>query len=92
MHSWGIAIDVNPQDNRGIYFKNEDDAPAFDVDEGFRDDEWLETWPEGMPPQFVGAFQSVGFAWGADWNEDGDTTDHTYLDPMHFELRDRSKK
>lgn len=82
-HSWGIAVDTNPGQNRGIYFKKNDVPEAFS-------DLWWDWWPIGMPEAFVRAWQSVGFAWGADWDEDGTSTDHTFVDPMHFELRDRS--
>jgi hypothetical protein len=83
-HSWGIAVDVNPSENRGIYFKKGEQPEAFS-------DLWFDHWPKGMPREFVEAWQSVGWAWGADWDEDGKSTDHTYLDPMHFELVDRSE-
>lgn len=26
------------------------------------------------------------FRWGADWDRDGDWTDHSFVDPMHFEI------
>ena len=45
----------------------------------------MKYWPKGVPRGFVEAFQSCGFAWGSDWDEDGLTTDHTWQDPMHNE-------
>lgn len=83
-HAFATALDINHGQNRGIYFKR-GEAP------GMFSDEWWDTWPEGIPEAAVRALQSVGFAWGADWDEDGETADHRYMDPMHFELRDRSK-
>jgi len=82
-HSWGIAVDINPMNNRGIYFKKGKAPEAWS-------DGWNDKWPKGMPKEFVQAWQSVGWAWGADWDEDGTSVDHTYLDQMHFELVDRS--
>jgi len=83
MHSFGIAVDVDPSHNRSRYFKR-GKGPELGTPE------WYEAWPDGLPRRFVEAFQSVGFAWGGDWDEDGTSLDHTYLDPQHFELRDRS--
>jgi len=77
-HSYGIAVDVNPQDNSAITF-NKGKSPKAWTPEYFR------YWPKSVPEAFVQAFTSCGFAWGSDWNEDGKTDDHTFLDPMHFE-------
>lgn len=85
MHSWGIAIDIYPKANRSRYFPRGQGPEQFS-------EQWWALWPDGMPEAFVRAFQSVGFTWGADWDEDGSSLDHTYRDPMHFELRDRSKQ
>jgi hypothetical protein len=83
MHSWGIALDINPQWNKGVYFKRGEAPEAWS-------EAWEKIWPHGLPKAFVQAMQSVGFASGMDWNEDGRTNDHRYIDPMHMELRDRS--
>ncbi len=77
-HSWGIAVDVNATDNRARSFKKGTVPEAWSS-------EWMKLWPKGLPQPFVQAFQSCGFAWGSDWDEDGDVTDHTFSDPMHFE-------
>lgn len=81
-HSWGVAIDINPDENELLRFKRGETPEAWS--EG-----WMKSWPIGLPKEFVSAFQSVGFAWGADWNQDGTTTDHVDIDPMHFELVNR---
>lgn len=78
MHSWGIAIDINPHTNFSKTFTKGQAPEAWSP-------EYMKIWPNGMPREFVEAFTSCGFAWGSDWDEDGLTHDHTYLDPMHFE-------
>ena len=78
VHSWGAAVDINPQWNRAITFPRGKTPKAWS-------DEWKECWPHGLPREVVEAFKSCGFAWGSDWDEDGDVTDHTWGDPMHFE-------
>lgn len=85
LHSWGIAVDVNSRDNRGIEYKRGEKVPKY-----FSDD-WKRTWPRGVPRTFVDAFLSVGFTWGGDWDGDGRSDDHTFLDPMHFELTDPTR-
>ncbi len=82
-HSWGIAVDIRPRDNRSLRFAPGRAPEAFSR-------EWRRLWPNGMPESFVRAWESCGWAWGADWDEDMSSADHTYLDPMHFELVDRS--
>ena len=83
VHSWGLAVDINPHLNAAKYFPKDAVPKAFSK-------EYFDVWPRGLPQAFVHAFESCGFASGIDWDEDGDTTDHTYLDPMHFEWVDRS--
>lgn len=70
-HSWGIAFDINPQDNKGIHYRRGEAPKPFS-------EEWKQIWPKGMDKAFVDAIKSVGFGSGADW--------HSFLDPMHFEL------
>jgi hypothetical protein len=79
MHSWGIAVDINPHTNFSRVFEKGQAPKAWS-------EEYLKIWPNGVPRAFVEAMQSAGFAWGSDWDEDGLTHDHTYLDPMHFEF------
>ena len=81
-HSWGIAVDIDPQYNKAITFKKGQVPEAWS-------EEWMRIWPKGLPEPFVNAMQSCGFAWGSDWDEDGLTNDHTFQDPMHFEWIDR---
>lgn len=78
MHSWGIAIDVDPHRNFSRVFPRGQAPKAWS-------DDYMAIWPDGVPKAFVDAMASCGFAWGSDWDEDGLTDDHTYLDPMHFE-------
>jgi hypothetical protein len=78
MHSFGAAFDVNPPDNSGMHYSRGNSPSAYS-------DRYMKRWPKGVPAEFVQAFNSCGFAWGSDWNEDGRTEDHTFLDPMHFE-------
>jgi hypothetical protein len=81
MHSWGIAVDINPQYNFTKTFKRGAGPKAWS-------EEYYKIWPEGktVPRELVQAFSSCGFAWGSDWDEDGISTDHTFYDPMHFEF------
>jgi hypothetical protein len=78
MHSWGIAVDINPHENFAKTFKKGEAPKAWSP-------EYNAIWPNGVPKAFVEAFTSCGFAWGSDWDEDGLVHDHTFLDPMHFE-------
>jgi len=77
-HSWGVAVDINPRENFSRRFRRGEAPVAWS-------DEYMAIWPNGVPRAFVEAFQSCGFAWGSDWDEDGESTDHRYYDPMHFE-------
>lgn len=81
-HAFGCACDINAEDNRLIRF-----GAGHAPEPGSA--EWQRHWPAGLSKAFVDAFCSVGFAWGADWDQDGASSDHTDLDPMHFELVDR---
>jgi hypothetical protein len=71
-HAFGIAFDINPEDNKAIRYRHSRDKP-----EPFSD-EWWGVYPKGMPKSFVDAIKSVGFGWGGDWS--------TFSDAMHFEL------
>jgi hypothetical protein len=81
LHSWAIAVDFTPQVNRGV-----------DVAKGKAPQAWTPEWDKLFPPDprrvtrnVVRAMASCGYAWGSDWDEDGLTTDETWLDTMHFE-------
>lgn len=82
IHSWGLAVDFDPHKNFAKKFKRGKTPKAYS-------DEWDRIYPDGIPREAVDAMISVGFSWGSDWDEDGDTRDHTYCDPMHFEFADR---
>lgn len=60
LHSWGVAIDINPSSN-----------PAQTI----TDDSQLRT---DMPPEFIEAFENVGFLWGGHFKG-------AFKDPMHFQ-------
>lgn len=79
MHSWGIAVDINPRENFTKFYKPKGTGPKA------WGDEYMKVWPGGVPQALVEAFTSCGFAWGSDWDEDGISEDHTFYDPMHFE-------
>ena len=83
-HSWGIAVDFDPHKNFSRTFDKGGAPEAWS-------DEYFDIWPDGLPQAFVEAMQSCGWAWGSDWDEDGATDDHTYLDPMHFEWVNRKR-
>lgn len=83
LHSWGIAVDIDPQYNRAVTFKKGQVPEAWTP-------EWMKIWPKGLSRKFVEAMQSCGFCWGSDWDGDGLTHDHTFQDPMHFEWVNRS--
>ena len=70
-HSWGIAVDINPKDNRLKRYKRGSAPEPWS-------DEWHEVWPKGVPEMLVQAFKEAGFTWGGDWE--------TTPDPMHMQL------
>lgn len=70
-HAWGIANDVNPDDNQAHEFAPGKTPIPWSP-------EWVSIWPRGVPRGVVDAFKSCGFAWGGDWKG--------FVDPMHFEL------
>ena len=78
MHALGGAFDIDSKRNRGLQFKRGKSPKAWTP-------EYYKIWPDGVPEEFVQALSSCGFAWGNDWDEDGSTDDHRWLDPMHFE-------
>lgn len=84
-HAFGAGVDFDPKRNWYKVYKRKGLAPAP------WSEDYMRIWPDGVDQEFVAALQSVGFSWGSDWDSDGDTTDHTFLDPMHFELVDRRK-
>lgn len=71
-HSFGIAFDINPKDNKAQRFKSKLAVPPpWSPD-------WMKIWPNGMDRAFVEAIESVGFRWGGRWKP--------WTDKMHFEL------
>lgn len=70
-HSWGIAIDIDPDRNFAKTFKPATATPAP------WSPAWNAIWPKGLPQAFVEAMESVGFRWGGRWKG--------FCDPMHFE-------
>lgn len=70
-HSWGIAFDVNPADNKLRRYKRGTAPKPWSP-------EWWEVWPNGVSEKLVQAFKEAGLAWGGDWQ--------TVPDPMHFQL------
>jgi len=71
MHSWAIALDINPQNNKLRRFKRGEAPEPFS-------DEWRATWPSGLSESIARAFEEAGFLWGGRWE--------TTPDPMHFQL------
>lgn len=71
-HSWGIAVDVNPNQNQAKTYSKLVLSPKPWTPG------WREIWPNGVDEAFVTAFESVGFSWGGRWQ--------SFRDPMHFEL------
>jgi len=70
-HSWGIAFDINPPDNKLKRYKR-GTAPKP------HSPEWWAVWPKGVPEKLVQAFKEAGFTAGIDWQ--------TVPDPMHMQL------
>jgi len=85
LHSWGCAVDIESDKNKGVSFKRGTAPKAWSA-------EWYKVWPQSIPEVIVRAFQSCGFAWGGDWDEDGLSEDETFLDPMHMEFVARDGK
>lgn len=78
VHAWGAALDLDPGKNRARSFPRGNAPGAWTP-------RWYGLWPDGVSRNVVEAFRSCGWRWGADWDDDDDTADHTYIDPMHFE-------
>jgi hypothetical protein len=71
MHSWGIALDINPDWGRmKLYQRGKAPKPWSK--------EWWAVWPKGPSEKLVQAFKEAGYIWGGDWE--------TCPDPMHFQL------
>lgn len=70
-HSWGIAIDINPKDNRARKFQKGLAPEPFTP-------EWEKWWPDGLSKDLVWCFESVGWSWGGRWTR--------FCDPMHMEI------
>lgn len=57
-HSWGIALDINPRQNRAQRFAmpREPWSPL-----------WREAWPDGLSRELVRCFEEAGWSWGGRW-------------------------
>lgn len=84
-HGQGFAVDIDPDVNKGRDMKRGSVPPAFSP-------AWYRLWPGSVTPAFVQAFASCGFAWGGDWDEDGNSQDQVWMDLMHWEWIARDKK
>ncbi len=87
LHSWGIAVDVDPEFNFARRLKRGEGPTPWT-------DEWNAIWPRSVDHPFVEAMESAGFTWGGVWGRSGDdfaerAARASYFDPMHFELRVR---
>jgi hypothetical protein len=73
-HTWGIAFDINPKQNRAFLRKRGDPLP------------FTPGWEQrsDLPRGVVEAWESVGFDWGGRW---GSGERGGFCDPMHFSLR-----
>lgn len=76
-HGFGVAVDLNSERNRGVYFSG--DPPAC------FSRAWWACWPRGMSEALVDCFESVGFTWGGRWRG-RDSHGRAFVDPMHFQL------
>lgn len=70
-HSWSIAIDINPGDNKARRFSRDLSPEPFGQ-------AWANWWPRGVSAELVECFESVGWKWGGRWQR--------FVDPMHFQL------
>jgi len=70
-HTWAIAFDIDPKQNRAWSRKKHPDRPQ----------PFTENWSDfsDIPEGVILAWESVGFEWGGRWK--------TFCDPMHFSLR-----
>lgn len=56
-HSWGIAVDFDPKQNRAIWTRTHPHSP-----------EGMALWPDlTVTPDVVKVMKAVGFSWGGDW-------------------------
>jgi hypothetical protein len=85
MHAFGCAYDIDPGRNYAIMFRKGDKLSKKGNPPVAWSEEYYRYWPNGVPEAYVQAMSSCGFTWGNDWDEDGSTHDHRWLDPMHFE-------
>jgi hypothetical protein len=70
-HSWGCALDLEPNINHGEEFDPGKTPMLFSK-------AWMKKWPKGITPAILAAAHSVSLRCGAEWRG--------YVDPMHFEI------
>ncbi len=76
MHSYGIAIDINPSDNPFCTDTSDPNAPTpYDPKNLCGGKNVLKT---DLPQCMIDAFKHYGFFWGGEWN--------SMKDAMHFEF------
>jgi hypothetical protein len=86
MHAFALALDLNAIINKGIDFPK-GHSPQLWTEEFYK--HWPKEDSRTLTPAVVDCFSSCGFANGSDWDEDGLSTDQSYLDLMHEEWVDR---
>lgn len=84
LHSWGIAIDIDPKRNSAKTVKRGTLPVPWSK-------KWFEMWPGGLDKAFVEAMESVGFTWGGVWGSHEQSWAErargcSFADPQHYEF------